>query len=274
MMVHFFFKFFLSFSLLFFFIVDYLYQELMNEWIMKNNMLNKVVVVSGGANGLCRLQVEGLLMCAAHVSIIGKNDQFTRQIALELQNKYGADKVLACPGIDLRYFSQASEAIEATVAQFGRIDMVISGTASNHLRDYRHISSCGWDTVVEIDSEASINLAVAANEHLSRSKGKFLYMDPTVHGYEVEFASVLTNHSMEKCFDILLSLGVEVLHMKKHSWEAIVHQTISTCASASVANGMLADVMNASTNVTKGDLYRVTTSKKATPGPVPMESRL
>ncbi|CAH2350611.1 hypothetical protein CLIB1423_02S01046 [[Candida] railenensis] len=242
---------------------------------MKDNIPNKVVVVSGGANGFCRLQVEGLLMCGAHVSIIGKNEQFTRQIALELQNKYGEDRVLACMGIDLTNFSQAFKAIEATIFQFGRIDMVIGGTASNYLRDYSHISSCGWDKIVEIDSEASINLAVASNEQLSRSMGKFLYLDPTVHGYEVEFASVMTDSSMEKCFDILLSSGVEVLHMKKNSWEEIIHHTISTLyPSESMANRVLAEVMSISKNVMKGGLYRVTTSKEVRLGAAPIESRL
>lgn len=130
---------------------------------------------------------------------------------------------------------------------------------------------------MQIDSEATINLAVASSKFLDQTSGRFLYLSPSVHGFEVEF-SVADHRSpsvahMESYLNKILRLGVEVFHQRE-SWDGIVYRTVSPNVGREFASQITRAVMGASHGAIRGPLYRVKGKGVAPWVNSPAESRL
>lgn len=149
----------------------------------------KVVFVTGGAGTICRVQTEAMVLLGCQAAIVGRNEESTVAAAEEISKLGSEGSVLPLYNVDVRNFKQMEEAVERTVARFGRIDFVIAGAAGNFICDFAHLSPNAFKTVVDIDLLGSFNTVKACFPQLVKNKGSILFVSATLHYYGVPFQS-------------------------------------------------------------------------------------
>lgn len=149
----------------------------------------KVVFVTGGTGGICRVQAEALVALGANAALIGRNESKAANAAKEVAELRPDAKIIGLGGIDVRDVKSIAKAVEETVKQLGKIDIVIAGAAGNFLADFNHLSSNGFKTVIDIDLLGAYNTAKATFSELRKSKGSYIFISATLHYYGVPFQS-------------------------------------------------------------------------------------
>jgi peroxisomal 2,4-dienoyl-CoA reductase len=82
---------------------------------------------------------------------------------------------------DVRNPEEVEQAVAATVARFGKVDIVVNGAAGNFLCAAEELSPNGFGTVVDIDLKGSFNVCRAAFEQLKQHQGQVLNISATLH---------------------------------------------------------------------------------------------
>src|SRR5207253_4302201 len=82
---------------------------------------------------------------------------------------------------DVRKPDEVERAIAATIARFGKIDIVVNGAAGNFLCAADELSPNGFGTVVDIDLKGTFNVCRAAFAELKKNHGQILNISATLH---------------------------------------------------------------------------------------------
>ena len=82
---------------------------------------------------------------------------------------------------DVRRPEEVEKAIAATLARFGKIDIVVNGAAGNFLCTAEELSPNGFGTVVDIDLKGTFNVCRAAFAELKKNRGQILNISATLH---------------------------------------------------------------------------------------------
>ncbi len=175
----------------------------------------KVAFVTGGGSGICYGITEALMRHGAHAAIAGrKADRLTA--SAEALEKATGKSCLATP-CDVREPAQIEAALQATLARFGRIDVVVNGAAGNFLAPASQLSYKGFRTVIEIDTLGTFNVSRAAfDAYLRDHGGVILNISATLHYAATPLqihaaAAKAAIDSMTKSFALeWASLGVRV----------------------------------------------------------------
>ncbi|KAG9095292.1 hypothetical protein FRC06_009954 [Ceratobasidium sp. 370] len=139
----------------------------------KDNIFDgKVLFCTGGGSGICKGMVESLMRHGANATIIGRNLERLASSAKELSATTGRKCIPA--QADVRKPEQLRAAVEATIAQFGRIDFVVCGAAGNFLAPIEGVSENGFRTVVEIDTLGTYNTVKATLPYVREHHGAYL----------------------------------------------------------------------------------------------------
>src|ERR1700678_3220214 len=118
----------------------------------------RVVLVVGGASGIGR---EGVLMAAergAHVVIADRELGPAEKVASEAQAIGGRENAIAAK-IDIRDRYAIQSALDATIAAFGGIDILVNTAAPSASSPAGPISDAQWTSTLEINVTANYLLA-------------------------------------------------------------------------------------------------------------------
>ncbi len=112
-------------------------------------LVNKVALVTGSAQGLGRALVDRLAAAGAAVVLVDLQEQEVRAAAVEVAEQYG----VATLGLaaDVTDEESVSAAFDAAVEQFGRVDIVVSNAGiliSGAITDF---DVAKWAKVVEVN---------------------------------------------------------------------------------------------------------------------------
>jgi NAD(P)-dependent dehydrogenase (short-subunit alcohol dehydrogenase family) len=128
-------------------------------------LAGKVAVVAGASGGINLGIARQLARHGARVAILSRKEE---RIA-------AAGRALADEGLtvlaraaDVRDYDAVAGVFRATVAQFGAVDVVVSGAAGNFHAPAAHLSPNGFRTVIEIDLIGTFHVLRAAFEHLRK----------------------------------------------------------------------------------------------------------
>ena len=128
-------------------------------------LTGKVAFVAGASSGINLAIAETLGRHGARLALISRNADKIAAAAGGL-----AAMNIECIGqaADVRDFAAVDAAMQAAVARFGAIDIVISGAAGNFVAAARDMSANGFKTVVDIDLIGSFNVLRASYPHLRK----------------------------------------------------------------------------------------------------------
>lgn len=125
----------------------------------------KAVFVAGGSTGINFGIAEAFAARGADVAIASRS-QDRIDAATRILAGHG-NRVLGFAA-DVREPAAIAEALQKTAAEFGPIDILVSGAAGNFVAPALGMSSNAFKTVIDIDLLGSFNVLRAAHQHLRK----------------------------------------------------------------------------------------------------------
>ncbi|HEV7397625.1 MAG TPA: SDR family oxidoreductase [Pyrinomonadaceae bacterium] len=147
--------------------------------IFADNLLEgSVAFVTGGGTGITGGVARALAEAGAAVSLVSRQLDHLEPAAAAIKENGGKAFAVAA---DVRNPEEVEKAIAATVAEFGKIDIVVNGAAGNFLCQAEQLSPNGFGSVVDIDLKGTFNVCRAAFEELKKNRGQILNISATLH---------------------------------------------------------------------------------------------
>jgi NAD(P)-dependent dehydrogenase (short-subunit alcohol dehydrogenase family) len=129
------------------------------------DLTGRVAIVTGGSIGLGRQMAEGLAEMGAAVVLCARKKERCDQVAEELQ-QLGA-KAIAL-GCDVKNPDSIQEMVEATVSQFGRIDVLINNAGISWGAPVEEMRLEDWNKVIETNLTGTFLCAQAVGKVMIR----------------------------------------------------------------------------------------------------------
>jgi peroxisomal 2,4-dienoyl-CoA reductase len=138
----------------------------------------RVAFITGGGTGITGGVARALAEAGARVALVSRRMEHLEPAAAKIQDAGG--EALAVTA-DVRDYAAVESAVAATVARFGRLDIVVNGAAGNFLCPAEELSPNGFGTVIDIDLKGTFNVCRASFEELKKSRGRILNISATLH---------------------------------------------------------------------------------------------
>jgi 3-oxoacyl-[acyl-carrier protein] reductase len=136
---------------------------------MDLELKNKVAIVGGASKGLGRACADVLAEEGARVVVCSRSKPDLEKAAQEIRERSGAE-VLALPG-DLDQHDTIRELISATVARFGRLDILVNNSGGPPLARAATATEEQWATAVQRSLLFFARMSREAIPHLKRHGG-------------------------------------------------------------------------------------------------------
>jgi gluconate 5-dehydrogenase len=134
------------------------------------DLSGRVAIVTGGSIGLGRQMAEGLAEMGAHLVLCARKEERCHQAAEQLQ-QLGV-KAMAV-GCDVKNPASIQEMVEATLSQFGRIDVLINNAGISWGAPVEEMRLEDWNKVIETNLTGTFLCAQAVGKVMIRqSRGK------------------------------------------------------------------------------------------------------
>ena len=151
----------------------------MTEKIFIEGILDgHVAFVTGGGTGITGGVARALAEAGASVSLVSRKIEHLQPAADAINQNGGKAFAVAA---DVRQPDEVEKAVAATVARFGKIDIVINGAAGNFLCKAEELTPNGFGTVVDIDLKGTFNVCRATFAQLKEHQGQILNISATLH---------------------------------------------------------------------------------------------
>jgi gluconate 5-dehydrogenase len=132
----------------------------------------RVAIITGGSIGLGRQMAEGLAEMGANVVLCARKKERCEQAAEELK-RLGV-KTLAL-GCDVKNAEQVQTVVNATVSQFGRIDILINNAGTSWGAPVEEMKLEQWNKVIETNLTGTFLFSQAAGRVMvPQRRGKIL----------------------------------------------------------------------------------------------------
>src|SRR5438552_780371 len=111
----------------------------------------QVAVVIGGTGTLGGALAEGLAQAGAHVVVAGRSAERGRERVAAIEKLGSAASLLE---VDVTQRSSIEELLRQTLAQRGRVDILINGAGVNVAAGYFDVKDDDWDRVFDSNLKA------------------------------------------------------------------------------------------------------------------------
>jgi 2-deoxy-D-gluconate 3-dehydrogenase len=146
------------------------------------DLTGKVALVTGGNGGIGLGMAKGLAEAGAAVMVAGRNIEKNRRATQSLGA--GADAI----AVDMTQESGAKAAVAATVAKFGRLDIVVNNAGTNIRKAPQDYSLEEWHSVLNINLTSMFLCCQAAYPHLRARGGKIINIGSMMSLFGTSFA--------------------------------------------------------------------------------------
>lgn len=127
----------------------------------------KVTIVTGGGTGIGKSIAIEFARCGAPVVIGSRNVENCEKTAQEIRKNGGKAVALKC---DVRSPDEAQNLVDATVKEFGRLDVLVNNHGASFVCPAEDISNNGWATIVNINLNGVFYLSKAAMKVMKEQK--------------------------------------------------------------------------------------------------------
>jgi 3-oxoacyl-[acyl-carrier protein] reductase len=140
---------------------------------------NKVAIITGASRGIGRAIAERFIEEGAKVAFTYlSSDEKARQLEQELSAKGGVAKGFKS---DASKFDSAQELVDAVVAEFGTVDVLVNNAGITRDTLLMRMSEEQWDEVIETNLKSAFNLTKAVIRPMLKAKaGSIINMSSVV----------------------------------------------------------------------------------------------
>jgi NAD(P)-dependent dehydrogenase (short-subunit alcohol dehydrogenase family) len=171
------------------------------------DLKDKVAVVTGAGGGLGAWFSAGLAAAGAHVLLTDHPRNPTGPTAAAIREGGGITQEYEC---DLLTDRAAENIVAATVARFGRVDIVVNNAGTNRREPIFEVSRQTWDLIAGIDLRVPYELSRAAAKVMAErgTGGSIIHIGSLNNAIGLEGVSVYGAHKAALC-QLAKSMAVE-----------------------------------------------------------------
>ncbi len=136
---------------------------------MDLELKDKVAIIGGASKGLGRACADVLAQEGAKITICSRTEADLEQAAAEIRDTTGAD-VLVFPA-DLESYESIQALISATVAEYGRLDIMVNNSGGPPLARSFNATEEQWETAVQRSLFFFARMSREAIPHLKEQGG-------------------------------------------------------------------------------------------------------
>ncbi len=154
------------------------------------DLKGRVAIVTGGSIGLGRQMAEGLAEMGADLVLCARKAERCERAAAELKTLGVRTLALGC---DVKKPSDIQEVVNATLSQFGRIDILINNAGASWGAPVEEMTLDQWNRVIETNLTGTFLFSQAAGRHMTAQKrGKIINIASTagLRGSPPEFQAI------------------------------------------------------------------------------------
>jgi 3-oxoacyl-[acyl-carrier protein] reductase len=133
----------------------------------------KRAIVTGASSGIGREIAEQFAAAGADVAICSREQDNVDPVAEAIEESDSPGDVLAVE-CDVTDRDAVDALVEATVDEFGGIDVLVNNAGASFMADFDDISPNGWETIVDINLNGTYHCTHAAAEHLADGGGSVI----------------------------------------------------------------------------------------------------
>ncbi len=139
-----------------------------SKMLRDDALKGKTIVVTGGGSGLGKAMTAYFLELGANVVITSRNLEKLQNVKNELETATGG-KVLPVQ-CDVRNYDEVEAMVEASVKEFGTIDVLLNNAAGNFISPTERLSANAFDTIIDIVLKGTKNCTLAFGKHWIEKK--------------------------------------------------------------------------------------------------------
>ncbi len=124
---------------------------------------NKIALVTGASKGIGRETALALAREGAHIAISARSEELLQEVAGEI--RAAGSKALVFPG-DMSDEKTIAEFVEATIAEFGRLDILINNAGVGIFGPIAELSTEDWDTMFNLNMRGVFLMTRTCLPHL------------------------------------------------------------------------------------------------------------
>src|SRR5690554_2027900 len=136
---------------------------------LMNSINGKVALITGGSKGIGLGVAQSLIRAGVNVAITARNQEQVESAAAQLTAEGPGKAIgLAC---DVRDFGQQSEVVARTVAEFGKLDVVIANAGVCGYAAVDEMELDTWHNIIDTNLPGVFYTVKATVDELKRNEG-------------------------------------------------------------------------------------------------------
>jgi gluconate 5-dehydrogenase len=154
------------------------------------DLTGRVAIVTGGSTGLGRQMAEGLAEMGANLVLCARKKERCQQAAEDLQKLGPKTLALAC---DVKNPADIHQVVDATMAQFGRIDILINNAGTSWGAPVEEMRLEHWNKVIETNLTGTFLFSQAVGKiMIGQRRGKIINIASVagIRGASPEFQAI------------------------------------------------------------------------------------
>ncbi|WP_247002093.1 SDR family NAD(P)-dependent oxidoreductase [Halosolutus gelatinilyticus] len=129
-----------------------------------------VAIVTGASSGIGKAIAERFAADGVDVAICSREQENVDPVAEEIEASDRPGRALAVE-CDVTDREAVDAFVEATVEEFGGLDVLVNNAGASFMASFDDISENGWKTIVDINVHGTYHCTHAAAEHLKDGGG-------------------------------------------------------------------------------------------------------
>jgi len=125
-------------------------------------------VVTGASSGIGRAVAERFAADGADVVVCSREQDNVDPVAEGIREDGGSALAVEC---DVTDRDAVDALVEATVEEFGGLDVLVNNAGASFVAGFDDISPNGWDTIMDVNLGGTYHCTHAASEHLKDGGG-------------------------------------------------------------------------------------------------------
>ena len=138
-------------------------------------------IVTGAIQGIGRGIAETLADAGANVSICSRAQERVDPVAEGIEEAGGTCFAYEC---NVRDLEAVEEYVEATLEEFGGLDLMVANAGGEFVAPFEEISENGWKTIVDLNLHSTRHCAHVAGEHMRENGGGDIITMASVNGQQ------------------------------------------------------------------------------------------